>query len=199
MPHIGYDTSYKRAAEALQSAHEPAELARRCGANFAGGSFELDYFGNPCTVTLPECSFSPDLSLGEKILILHYIASDGPVEEKPGQATYEGLPGGMFYFSTFKKRGPNRVLNDYGDDPATLKKAAEISGWAEGDLGDASVVIPALPLIDVTVVIYAGDDEFPPEAKFLFRKDILSFLPLEDVAALAGYVATRLTILKKSL
>ena len=199
MPHVGYNTSYRRAVEALQNATAPADLARRCGAKYLENSFELSFFGTSCTISLPECDFSlPKISLGEKILILHYLTSEGPIEDNPPPATFEGI-GGMFYFETFKKRGPNRVLNDYGDDLLQLKKAAEVSGWAEGPTGDVSVVIPAFPLIDITVAAYLADDEFPPEVKFLFRRDITSFLSLEDTAALAGHVATRLMFIKHSL
>lgn len=200
MPHAGYNTSYMRAVETLQNAVAPAELAGRCGAEYTPDRFELAYFGKRCAVTLPGCDFSlPDLSLGEKILILHYLISQGPVEENPPQATFESLRGGMFYFQTFKKRGPDRVLADFGNKPQALRRIAAYCGWAESSTGEFSIIIPALPLIDLTVAFYAGDDEFPPEVKFLFRRDITSFLPLEDVAALGGFVATRLGILKRSL
>ena len=200
MPHSGYNTSYNKAVTNLREAKAPETLAARCGAEFTANGYDLLYFGNPCSVSLPECDFSlPTLSLGEKILILHYLTSDTPFEEDPPQATFESLPGGMFYYPTFRKRGPERVLNDYGEDPSLLIEAARVAGWSSGSVGDASVIIPALPLIDVTAVVYAGDEEFPPEVNFLFRRDITSFLPLEDVAVLGGIVATQLTIIKNSL
>lgn len=200
MPHSGYNTSYEKAAAGLRAAIDPAAMAARCGAAYTAKGYDLQYFGRRCSVSLPECGFLPtSLSLGEKILILHYLTSNAPFEENPSQTTFQGLPGGMFYYPTYRKRGPDRVLGDFGDDPSSLIEAGRAAGWASGAVGDASVIIPALPLIDVTVVIYSGDEEFPPEASFLFRKDIASFLPLEDVAVLGGIVATRLTILKNSL
>jgi hypothetical protein len=200
MPHSGYSTSYNKAVAALQTAEDPAALAARCGAVNSAVGYDLPYFGSPCTVTLPECNFAPPaLSLGEKILILHYLSSKDPFEESPPQATFQSLPGGMFYFPTFRKRGPDRVLSDYGENLSQLLEAAEAAGWPAGSIGDVSVNIPALPLIDVTVAAYAGDEEFPAEVNFLFRKDITSFLPLEDIAVLGGIVATKLTILKNAL
>ena len=197
MPHSGYNTSYDKAVAALQCTEDPLSLAGRCGATYDDGTFLLDYFGSPCSITLPACDFQPaELKLGEKILLLHYIASSGPIEENPPKTTFESLPGGMFYFPTFRKRGPDRVINDYGDDPQLLLTSATTAGWPLGSTGDVSVIIPVFPLIDVEVVLYAGDDEFPPEVSFLFRKDINSFLPLEDVAVLGGVIATRLLLLK---
>jgi hypothetical protein len=146
-------------------------------------------------VTFPGGVFNPDsLSLGDRILILHYLTSNGPVSENPAETTFQSLPGGMFYFSTFRKRGPNRVLAEFGGEPETVAAIRDKLGWAAGEVGDVSVRVPALPRIPVTVVLHAGDDEFPPEVQFLFRDDITSFLPLEDVAVLGGTVATRLSI-----
>jgi hypothetical protein len=105
----------------------------------------------------------------------------------------------MFYFETYKKRGPLRVLNDFRDDPSLLQRIAAARGWSTGETGDVSIMIPALPLIEINLVYYAEDEEFPPEVKFLFRKDITSLLPLEDIAALGGYTATQLVIQKSML
>jgi len=44
------------------------------------------------------------------------------------------------------------------------------------------------------VVLYTGDEEFPAEANILFNDEIGNFLSLEDVAVLAGSIATRLSM-----
>ena len=195
MPHKGYDTSYTNALEKLKLLRDPTAHAERCGASFDNRGFGLAYFGNTCTLSFPECLFGPEnLSLGEKILILHYLTSDQPLEPNPSMATFQSLPGGMFYFSTFRKRGPNRILTEFGEQPDRLCRIAESQEWQMGDLGDVSIILPTLPRIDVTVVAHRGDDEFPPEVQFLFRKDITALLPLEDVAVLGGIVATKITI-----
>lgn len=195
MPHKGYNTSYINALKQLTLLREPAANADRLGASFDDHGFELEYFGNTCTLSFPECVFQlEDLSLGEKILILHYLTSDQPLEPNPSMTTFQSLPGGMFYYSTFRKRGPNRTLAEFGAQPDQLDRVAAREGWQTGSLGDVCVILPALPRIDVTVVAHRGDDEFPPEVQFLFRKDITSLLPLEDVAVLGGIVATKITI-----
>jgi len=200
MPHTGYSTSYNNAVAELNGAQNPAALAARCGASYTDDVYLLQYFGDSCSVTLPGCDFAPaTLSLGERILILHYLTSDTRFEDAPPQATFESLPGGMFYYPTFRKRGPDRVIKDFGDHPSLLREIGETAGWTGGSTGDVSVIIPALPMIDITVALYKGDEEFPPEVNFLLRKDVTSFLPLEDVAVLGGIVATRLTILKTAI
>lgn len=200
MPHAGYETSFNNALEALKLIKDLHSVAGRSGATLTETAIKFQYFGGPCSLSVPGYTFEPEgLGLGEKILILHYLTSDGVIEENPQSTTFQSLPGGMFYFSTFRKRGPNRVVKDFGENIRGLLEIAEKSGWRKEPLGDVSFAIPALPNIDVTVVAHHGDDEFPPEVQFLFRRDITSFLPLEDVAVLAGIVATRLTIAKQGL
>jgi len=48
------------------------------------------------------------------------------------------------------------------------------------------------PRVEAVVVLFKGDEEFPPEANILYKDDIVNFLPLEDVAVLSGLVAGRL-------
>ena len=41
-------------------------------------------------------------------------------------------------------------------------------------------------------MLHTEDEEFAAEANILFSGEIVNFLPLEDVAVLAGLIATRL-------
>ncbi|MBW1912080.1 MAG: DUF3786 domain-containing protein, partial [Deltaproteobacteria bacterium] len=44
----------------------------------------------------------------------------------------------------------------------------------------------ALPLAPLALVLWKGDDEFPPEGNILFDKNISKILSAEDMAWLAG-------------
>ena len=77
----------------------------------------------------------------------------------------------------------------FGDKPQTLvQTAAAAYKAAPGDQGDFSVVVPALPLIPVALVLWKGDDEFPPDGNILFDRSIKTLLSAEDVAWLAGMI-----------
>jgi hypothetical protein len=47
------------------------------------------------------------------------------------------------------------------------------------------------------MILWIGDDEFPPEANILFDQTIGDFLSPEDVAWLAGMVVYRLIALSR--
>ena len=190
---ISYEDSYKLAAQQVASIEDLRSVSKRCAVEVDGGAFSVCYFRRLYRLQVPSCFFEPgDLALEEKILILHYLSSTDPPDPSPELVTFSGLSGGMFYYPTYRKRGPNRVLKAFGAAPDRLFDAAAALGGRKADFGDVSVVIPILPHIDFTVVIHRGDEEFPPETQFLFRKDITAFLPLEDVAVIGGIIATRL-------
>jgi hypothetical protein len=71
-------------------------------------------------------------------------------------------------------------------------RACRALGWTEEKLGDAAFGGPVLPALRCVAVLHRGDEEFPAEANLLFDDRIGRLLPLEDVAVLAGLVATRL-------
>ena len=183
-----YETAFSRTADLLSTA-EPGVITERTGALFENNEYRLSYFDETVTITLPEISFSPEkLPLMEKILILHYLTTweDHPCRGEP--VDFKNLPGGSFYQSTYKKRGPDLILRLFGSTPEALLKAGLKMGGRKAEYGDVSVTIPIFPKIETTIIIHRGDDEFPPEAQILFQDDIIRFLSLEDVALLSSMI-----------
>ena len=60
------------------------------------------------------------------------------------------------------------------------------------DLGDAAVVLPALPRVPVAIVLWGGDEEFTPSASVAFDASIEGYLDTEAVTALADFTSRRL-------
>jgi hypothetical protein len=73
-----------------------------------------------------------------------------------------------------------------------LRTAARDLGGDALTLGDTSFRFVALPRVDVAVVLWAGDDEEPGEARVLFDAHAGHYLPAEDLAGLGGQLAHRL-------
>ena len=123
---------------------------------------------------------------------MHYITSDGNSPAGKSWKSFKDLPGGMFYQSAYKKRATDKLNAAFGDHPQKLKNALEHFGAETGDVGDISGILRVLPAIEVNVILYEADEEFPAEGNILFREDIVNYLPLEDIAVLGGLVAGRL-------
>jgi hypothetical protein len=194
-----YLIAYRKAVAALVS-RDLAEAARRRGAVCQGRDLELPFFGQPVRIRVPEGAegealFQPaELALTEKILILHYLGWGTAVEASGSGrlVSFRELPGASFYEPTYRKRGPARIARRFGTDLPAFLRACRALGWTEERMGDAACAGLVLPLVRCLAVLHRGDEEFPAEVNLLWSDGIARLLPLEDVAVLAGLVATRL-------
>jgi len=53
---------------------------------------------------------------------------------------------------------------------------------------DAAITIQAFEGVPVLIEVWAGDDEFGPEANLLFDRSIRKIFCTEDIAVLAGFI-----------
>jgi len=193
-----YEVAYQKASEQLleRSPEELAALCERSAAALNGPTIRLPFFGSRVELRIDSdtgVEFAPpEPTVVERILILHYLLTRESRPVKGQMIAFKNLPGAAFYDPTYQKRGPRRIARRFGEDVEAFRKACRNLGWHEEELGDAAFRFDILPKIDGVVVLHAGDEEFPAEANILFDDDIVNFLPLEDVAVLAGLIATRL-------
>lgn len=187
-----YEVAYTRAVDTLRSI-KPEFMRERCGADATKKRIIVPYFNKTYTITFPDISWSGgELKLSEKILILHYLTTLGSDETKGEMVPFKQLPGASFYNPTYRKRGPNIICDVFGQEPEKLRPAFEQQCVSECTLGDFCLKIQVFPKIEAAVVIHKGDDELPPECTILYSDTIENLLPLEDVAVLAGRIASRL-------
>jgi hypothetical protein len=133
-----------------------------------------------------------EVPIQQQILLLHYLhgtlASGGPASSEEW-ISFQEVPDGRFYIDAFQRRAKVPLVQAFGSTPEHLSKvAAEIYKALPFDRGDFSVVIRALPLVPVALVLWKGDEEFPPDGNILFDRTICRLLSAEDIAWLAGMV-----------
>ena len=204
-------TPERRFADALEKAREEwaaadaAACAARAGCRLAEGGVLVPLFGTPHLVTHPggevtEAGASPaepgrPAHIAVAILLLHYLlGADG----EPSAGVWSGyreLPDGLFYAQSFAQRAEQPLGSAFAASPASLdgfRAAARALGGDALTLGDASFRFVALPRVDVAVLVWAGDDEEPGEARVLFDAGAGHYLPAEDLAGLGGQLAHQL-------
>jgi hypothetical protein len=171
--------------------------AERAGCTIDGTMACLQLVGRPVRVHLggDEAGLVVDgetrRPIGEKEqgLVLHYLVHGAGVVLPQGELIdFIQIPDAAFYGEPFRKRAEIPLERAFGDRAEDLIEAARPLGGKPVAIGDAAVEVQALPLVPVTLVMYEGDEEFPPKAKVLFRENVTSLLPTEDVAALSGMV-----------
>jgi hypothetical protein len=185
-----YGLAFRIAAEKLKGMSEIQEQCRRSGAlcdlSTGRSSITLKYLSHDFCLTLPEIEISrvdsqEAVELRDKILILHYLirAKGTPLSDQ--LITYPELKEGANYFPSFHKRAVKPLIDYFGPLPEKLLEVTGPLGAIKSNLGDVSVTIPAFPRVPITLVLWKGDDEFPPNGNILFNSTILDYQPVEDV------------------
>lgn len=189
-----YQTSYRLAAEAFR-VRDPQEVSQKSGSilqrdSQGKESIRLDFLNRACRVAFP----SGDVCYGQgeeevpvwtKILILHYLltASGAPLSER--LITFKEIPSGAFYLPAFERRTKRLLVEAFGAQPERLLDMASKYNGEKAEVGDFSAIIHALPRIPITLVLWKGDEEFPPDGNILFDETISQYLPTEDITVLS--------------
>ena len=207
------DPPERRFADALAKARgewaaaDAAACAARAGAEVSASGVLVPLFGRPHLVTHPHGAVTAvragaaaagpgePAHVAVAVLLLHYLlTADGAAPTGEWKA-YRELPDGLFYATSFAGRAEKPLAGAFAGSPAGLdvfSSAASSSGGEALTLGDASFRFAALPRVDVAVLVWAGDDEEPGEARVLFDASVSHYLPAEDLAGLGGQLARRL-------
>jgi hypothetical protein len=173
-------------------------------AGMSGADFELDpedrpvltlnFLNKKVIVTWPECGFSikgsgEEVTIQEQILLLHYLNGARGSRVLGEWIAYQEVPDGKFYLDAFLRRAKNPMVQAFGNQPELLVKLAmSVYGAKPLDQGDFSVVVQALPMVPVALILWKGDEEFPPEGNILFDRSVSDILSAEDIAWLAGMI-----------
>jgi len=202
MPRIDdYKQALNLASEQLKD-KDPEVLANLSGAvtgrdKESRKTLVLNALNQKVSITWPDLTFvsekpEEEIPIQQQILYLHYLC--GAWSSKGAKATgewisFQEIPDGRFYMDAFQRRAKNPMVMTFGEKPdLLLKVATELYGAVPFNQGDVSVVVTALPLVPIALILWKGDEEFPPEGNILFDRSIIGVLSAEDVAWLSGMV-----------
>jgi hypothetical protein len=197
--------AYKLACERLAGIADIEQQCRKSGARYlpVEKSVIITHLNRSYRISIPGGEVSlvnsdEAVPLRDKILILHYFtrAAGTPLSGKI--ITYKELQEGINYYPTFFKRAIEPVVNRFKDETPQLLEAAVTLGGHKSDYGDFAVTIDAFPNVPLTVVLWRGDKEFPPDGNIMFDSTIPDYLPTEDITILCEMIAWKLVRLLKT-
>lgn len=196
-----YIESRRIAVEGLRNDSFADILSRSGFAKADQNLFRVSFLNRTYLVNFPEFEFldesekTEEIPIQEQILILHYMISPTYVGSTGNWISYREIPGASFYFSTFVKRAIDPLKKVFGQDISKLAKPAETIQGQWIDAGDAGYEFQIFPKVAMQLILWEGDDEFPPEANIIFNDTIGEILSPEDVAWMAGMLVYRLIAL----
>lgn len=201
----GYRLAYRLVREQLARIDDIEQQCRKSGAQYIASqkTIVIEYLNQPYLVTLPDTKVSiktgePAVSVRDELLILHYFikAKGTPLSQK--LITYKELKEGINYFPVFSKRAIKPLVNFFGKEPHRLLDIAGILGGHKADYGDVAVTIDAFKQVPVTLVLWQGDGEFPPDGNIMFDSTVTDYLTNDDIHVLCETIAWRLVKLLKT-
>ncbi|MCP4399479.1 MAG: DUF3786 domain-containing protein [bacterium] len=186
-----------RAVEKLKT----VDLKHRCRKlGFAephDGCLKVRAFGSDLILRLSDFQVLLDgsheaVKSGDRILLLHYLLCEYPIQPAGTLISFRDLPGGQFYWQPFLSRSIRPLVKRIGNDLESLKKNLNRFDWESASFGDFSARIHTIGTLYATLVYHLGDEEFPPGADLLFDESIKRALVTEDAAVLAGRICLSL-------
>lgn len=201
----GYELAYQLAREQLAGFRDVESLCRRSGARYqeigAKKVIIIEYLNQSYLISLPDIDISlrdskAAVPTRERVLMLHYLISAKGTPLSNRMITYKELPEGANYFPTFAQRAVKPLVAHFGEEPQQLIAVAEKLGGSGADYGDAAATINAFPRVPITLVLWRGNEEFPPSGSIIFDSTISDYLSAEDINVLCESIVWRLVRLR---
>lgn len=168
----------------------PAEaLDRLPSAAFDGNRFTLTLLGRTYAIAWPEYAIVPQdggpvPNLPTQTFLLRCLLE---AKEHPWQGqwkTFREMPWGELYIQPFTGRCLQRAAFGFGNRLPAFRAACEKLGAKPLAHGDAGYEFPFLGPYAMEILLWAGDEEFPPSAQLLYTENFAQgFAPEDRVVA----------------
>jgi hypothetical protein len=177
---------------------DPRSISGRCALPFDGEAFSLTLMGTGCRIPHPD--FSLTQKLMENILILRYLCEGKFFPDNGKRLSYNEIPWGTVYYRNFEGRCLKRLAYTFGNDIKGFKAIIEGAPGLKAESlsqGDAGYRIQFLNGLWLSLILYGGDDEFPPSSQILFDDNFVFAFTAEDLAVAGEVVIDRLKELSR--
>jgi hypothetical protein len=189
----GYEAAVRAAVEKLREVDLGARCSRLGLPEPQHDFLRLRVFGIDMVLRLSDFQLFPAESekpskVSDRILVLHYLLCDLPIQETGELISFRQMDSGQFYWPAFLSRSVGPLVERMGNDLELLKKNLGRFDWQPVSLGDLGACIHAIGKVYVTLIYRIGDEEFPASADLLFDSSIKRVYPTEDAAVLASRI-----------
>lgn len=167
------------------AALDPQEAAARTGTPFADGAFCLTLLGHPYRITHPEFSISGEggttlKSLPAQTFLMRWLLEGKQTAGSRDFLTFREMPWGELYIQPFTGRVLQRAAFSFGTRLEAFRAACTAMGGLPLQAGDAGFEFTLLGNYRLRMLLWAGDDEFPPSAQLLYSANFVDGFAAED-------------------
>ena len=121
-----------------------------------------------------------------QILLLRYLLEGTFARPTGAFLAYQDLPWGNVYLRQFQGRCIRRLAKQYGGRTQVFRQVMEGLHAVPMDFGDCAYQLEIVDQVSLCLILWEGDDEYPPSAQILFSDNFPSAFSAEDAAYTGG-------------
>ena len=166
---------------------DPQEAAKRCGVPFEDGCFTVQLLNSTYRIAWPEYAITADredafalTNLPSQTFLLRYLLEGRQAALSLGYKTFREMPWGELYITPYTGRCLTRAAFTFGTQVPAFAAACERMGGEKLPHGDAGYGFGFLGGYRMQIMIYAGDEEFPPSSQILYSDNFADGFSAED-------------------
>ena len=145
-----------------------------------GSAFCVSLLGTAYTITWPAYSITPTDVLPVQTFLLRYLLEAKTVAWAGEWKTFREMPWGEMYARPFAGRILTRAAAVFGSRLEDFRQACRRMGAAEVEGGDAGFRFDFLGNYKMQILLWEGDEEFPPNAQILYSDNFAEGFTAED-------------------
>ena len=145
-----------------------------------GKVFAVKLLGKEYTITWPEYAIAPATALPVQTFLLRYLLEAKTVQWTGAWKTFREMPWGELYIKPYTGRVLTRAAFTFGTRLTAFCKGAEALGGTPVKNGDAGYEFKLIGDYRMRILVWEGDDEFPPNAQVLYSDNFADGFAAED-------------------
>ena len=164
----------------LFAAADPAEISQRLNLPFENGAFRVTLLGTEYQVAHPAAQITPAAALPVQTFLLRYLLESHPSAWRGEWKTFREMPWGEMYIKPYTGRVLTRAAFTFGTRVEKFRAACEKLGAMALPNGDAGFEFTLIGDFRMRILVWAGDEEFPPNTQVLYTDNFVEGFAAED-------------------
>ena len=173
---------------------DPKEISERTGFFYDEEKkvFTVVFMGSTYEISFPDYNISHkeyekgvyplEEAMNAKIFMVRYLSEKAKAPSSGKFLTYREVPWGEVYFRQFQGRCLMRLAFSYGNKLEAFKKVMTAMGAKPLEQGDCAFELEFMEGFFIRLILWEGDDEFPPSSQILFSDNFAVTFAAEDLA-----------------
>ena len=164
---------------------DPADAVKRLAVKFENGEFFVKLLGRSYAIAHPDYAIRaldggalPPLPV--QTFLLRYLLESKTVAWNGEWKTFREMPWGEMYIKPYTGRVLTRAAFTFGTRIAKFREACEKLGATPVGHGDAGFLLELIGGYRMQILVWEGDDEFPPNAQVLYSDNFAEGFAAED-------------------